>query len=205
MAEHKQTLTLPFQGPRRYITGVQLTQIATDQVGPDADSALGVACYNMITTNAVQVIRSDSPLSPKAHDTVISLVKDGAPVFVGMRAAGPADPVTAPCFEADVQDAVTVVAQDTGVQVTLANPDHPEGTLLAMLVFAIKRGSQDAFSARGGKWVFAAAKFAQWPADWQHAQATTTARVDARVFQWAVTVDDAVKGTITFYNFETES
>lgn len=205
MVKHEHII-LPFQGPRRYITGVQQVQEAMKRVGPDAGSALGVGCYNMITGNAVTVIQSDIPLSPKEHDTIVSLVKDGATSFVGMRAAdGPVDPVTAPCFEAEVATAVTVVTQDTGAAVTVTNPDHPEGSLLAMLVFAIKAASQASFSERGGQWIFAAAKFPVWPTEWQQAQATTTARAGARAFQWSVVIDDTLRGTITFYNFETES
>ena len=206
MDRNSDVVTLPFQGDRRYVSGVQLVEAALARQPRDPGTPVAIGCYDMIRTNAVRIEHSDTPLSPKEHDAIVQVVRGGAPRFIGLRGAGAVTgevPVqTTECFEAVLDASVDVTGRGA---VEVVNPGHPAGTLLAMLVLGIKRASQAGFAERGGKWVFAAARFPDSPGTWTRARAETAAQAAARVFQWTVTVDDTMTGTVTFYNFDTEA
>lgn len=194
-------LTIPFQGKRSYITGVQLAETALARSGLAGDLAgLTVNCYRMIRSNAVALTRAETPLSPKDYAAIVRLepgAEGGAGLFFGLNElAGDSDD-RFPCPDSELAACVEATDQRS---VTLRNPGRDDGTLLAMLVLGIKTASQKSWPAITEKWIFASARLRPFPRGWAEARATSRAGPDAHVFPWAVEIDGQPVGTIGFFH-----
>lgn len=198
MTESGAEAVLPFRGGRDYVPLADLMAHAIGSTETLTAGPVTASAYRMIRSPCLVVIRSETPLSPREHDAIVSLGSRLHVGYTGRPCDAPARPVA--CYEAAQRPHITVGTEDGCVTATAVHAPEIGASLPSWLIAAIKAASIEAFAARGGRWIAAKASLSRAPERWRSARVTTRAAADARVFPWEVEIDGAASGEILFFN-----
>lgn len=198
MTESGTEAVLPFRGRRQYVPLADLMAHAIGAAEAPAACPVTASAYRMIRSPCLSVVRSETPLSPREHDAIVSLGSHIHVGYTGRPNDGSAQAIE--CYEAAQRPHITVGTQDGLVTAEAAHMPEVGASLPFWLIAAIKAASIDAFAARGGRWIAAKAILQQVPPRWRSARMTTPAPANARVFPWAVEIDGQASGEVLFFN-----
>lgn len=201
MIERKE-LAVPFRGDRDYITGVDVLETSLDLVNQHFRGEPGrirLSCYKMLRQSDIELVISSRPLSPKDHYAIVQTQFGTKLVFVGWN-PGEKNQVDlrVECLEQQQLDFVEAgqwkaeIRKSSGV----------DGSLLSILVAAIKAASQKSFPKLHGKWIFASANLSKLPDVWHKATVESATREPSHFYSWNVIVDSQTIGSIVFFLYD---